>query len=256
LTIELERPIAGPTTLSRPRTGELGNTLSRARRARAITLEDVERDTHVSRRYLEALENEDFSIFPAPVYARGFLRTYSRYLGLNPEELIRIFPNGDLTVDMTPLPTVTRPPAELINVNWLVAGLVAIFLLGAGLLLLRSSDDPALTSPLDETAGISRLETTAGGAVDAPPSGGSTGPIQGKAISPIRPGLYPDFIGADLPSAVSVLYDNQLNFVIVEVYSAEIPEGLVISQKPSPGADADEDTAITLTVSKGAASSQ
>ena len=230
--------------------------MSRARRARAITLEDVERDTHVSRRYLEALENEDFSIFPAPVYARGFLRTYSRYLGLNAEELIRIFPNGDLTVDITPLPTVTRPPAELINVNWLVAGLVAIFLLGAGLLLLRNGDNPALTSPLEEVAASSLTETTTGGAVDAPPSGGSTGPVQGKAIGPIRPGVYPDFVGADLPSAVSVLYDNQMNFVIVEVYSADTPEGLVIGQKPAPGAGADDDTAITLTVSKGAASSQ
>lgn len=230
--------------------------MSRARRARAITLEDVERDTHVSRRYLEALENEDFSIFPAPVYARGFLRTYSRYLGLNPEELIRIFPNGDLTVDITPLPTVTRPPAELINVNWLVAGLVAIFLLGAGLLLLRGGENPAVTGTLDETAGTSRTQTTSGGAVDAPTSNGSTGPVQGKAIGPIRPGLYPDFIGADLASAVSVLYDNQMNFVIVEVYSAETPEGLVISQKPDPGARVSDDTAITLTVSKGAAASQ
>jgi cytoskeletal protein RodZ len=238
--------------------GELGNTLSRARRARAITLEDVERDTHVSKRYLEALENEDFTIFPAPVYARGFLRTYSRYLGLNPEELIRIFPNGDLTVDMAPLPTVTRPAAELINVNWLVAGLVAIFLLGAGLLLLRSGDDPALTSPLSEAAGssTSRTETTAGGAVDAPPSSNPTGPIQGKAISPIRPGLYPDFVGADLPSSLSVLYENQMNFVIVAVYNNDTPEGLVISQKPAEGAKANDDTAITLTVSKGAASSQ
>jgi len=236
--------------------GELGNTLSRARRARAITLEDVERDTHVSKRYLEALENEDFTIFPAPVYARGFLRTYSRYLGLNPEELIRIFPNADLTVDITPLPTVTRAQTELINVNWLVAGLVAIFLLGAGLLLLRGNEDPALSSPLDETAGTSLTQTTAGGSVEAPPSGGATGPVQGKAIGPIRPGLYPDFVGADLASAVSVLYDNQMNFVIVEVYSAETPEGLVMSQKPAPGTDADEDTAITLTVSKGAASSQ
>ncbi|HEU0072644.1 MAG TPA: helix-turn-helix domain-containing protein [Dehalococcoidia bacterium] len=234
--------------------GELGNTLSRARRARAITLEDVERDTHVSKRYLEALENEDFTIFPAPVYARGFLRTYSRYLGLNPEELIRIFPNGDLMVDMTPLPTVSRQTAEMINVNWLVAGLVAIFLLGAGLLLLRSGDDPALTSPLNEVATTSR--TSAGGAVDAPASSNPTGPIQGKAIGTIRPGLYPDFVGADLASAVSVLYDNQMNFVIVEVYNADTPQGLVISQKPAAGARANDDTAITLTVSKGPASSQ
>jgi transcriptional regulator with XRE-family HTH domain len=238
--------------------GELGNTLSRARRARAITLEDVERDTHVSKRYLEALENEDFSIFPAPVYARGFLRTYSRYLGLNPEELIRIFPSEELTVDITPLPTVTHAPAELINVNWLVAGLVAIFLLGAGLLLLRSGEEPGLTSPLDEVAGnqTTLQQTTAGGAVEAPPSGGSSGPVQGKAISPIRPGLYPDFVGADLASAISVLYDNGMNFVIVEVYSSDVPEGLVISQNPEAGSKADEDSAITLTVSKGAAASQ
>ena len=220
MTIEADRPAAGQSQ-ARPRTGELGSTLSRARRARAITLDDVERDTHVSKRYLEALENEDFTIFPAPVYARGFLRTYSRYLGLNPDELIRIFPNGDLTVDITPLPTVSRPPAELINVNWLVAGLVAIFLIGAGLLLLRSGDDPALTSPLDDAAVAAQPNTSAGGAVDAPASSNPTGPIQGKAIGPIRPGVYPDFVGADLASAVSVLYDNQMNFVIVEVYSEE-----------------------------------
>jgi hypothetical protein len=234
--------------------GELGNTLSRARRARAISLEDVERDTHVSKRYLEALENEDFSSFPAPVYARGFLRTYARYLGLNAEELIRIFPNHDLTVDITPLPTVARPPAELINVNWLVAGLVAIFLLGAGLLLLRSDEDPAL-SPLTETAGA-QTGTTSGGAVQAPPSSNSSVPVQGKAIGPIRPGVYPDFVGADLASSLSVLNDNQMNFVIIEVYSDSVPAGLVINQKPGPGSEASEDSAITLTVSKGAAASQ
>src|ERR687896_2076991 len=120
---------------------ELGNTLSRARRARGISLEDAERDTHVSRRYLQALESEDFSVFPAPVYARGFLRTYSRYLGLNPEELVRVFPNGKLAVDIAPLPSVARPPAQMINVNWVVAGLVAVFLLGAGVLLLNSGPD-------------------------------------------------------------------------------------------------------------------
>src|SRR4029079_4500987 len=125
---------------------ELGNTLSRARRARGITLEDVERDTHVSKRYLNALETEDFTVFPAPVYARGFLRTYSRYLGLNPEELLRVFPNGDLTVDITPLPTVSRPPSQLINVNWLVAVLAVIFLGGAALLLLNTGDGSAVTA--------------------------------------------------------------------------------------------------------------
>jgi hypothetical protein len=251
LTIELERPQGGPSPQQhlRPRTGELGITLSRARRARAITLEDVERDTRVSKRYLAALEDEDFSIFPAPVYARGFLRTYSRYLGLNPEELLRIFPNGDLTVDIAPLPSVVRPSAELINVNWLVAGLVAIFLLGAGLLLLRGGEDPATTGTLP-SSNTTTGETTTGGAVQAPPVSNLSGPIQGKAIGTMRPGQYPDFVGADLPSTLSVLYDNGLNFLIIGVRTADTPAGLVMSQSPGPGAKADDNTAITLVVSR------
>ncbi len=63
-------------------------------------------------------------------------------------------------------------------------------------------------------------------------------------------------MGADLASAVSVLYDNEMNFVIVEVYSTDAPAGLVIGQTPTAGTKANDDTAITLTVSKGAASSQ
>jgi hypothetical protein len=235
--------------------GELGNTLSRARRARAITLEDVERDTHVSKRYLAALENEDFSIFPAPVYARGFLRTYSRYLGLNPDELIRVFPNGDLTVDITPLPTVSRPPEQLINVNWMVAGLVAILLLGAGALLLRGGDDPSALGPgpLD-TSVVQGATTSQGGSVQAPPVTNTGGPVQGKAIAPIRPGQYPDFVGADLVSSLAVLRDNDMRYVIMEVYSDTIAKGLVMSQSPAAGGAAGPNTAITLVVSRGAAS--
>ncbi len=72
--------------------GELGSRLRRAREARGLTLEDAERDTRISRRYLQALENEEFDVIPAPVYARGFLRSYSQYLGLDPQEMLALFP--------------------------------------------------------------------------------------------------------------------------------------------------------------------
>lgn len=75
--------------------GELGSRLIRAREARGLTLEDAERDTRISRRYLEALESERFEVIPAPVYARGFLRSYSQYLGEDPQELIHLFPSED-----------------------------------------------------------------------------------------------------------------------------------------------------------------
>jgi transcriptional regulator with XRE-family HTH domain len=74
---------------------ELGTLLVRAREARGLTLEDAERDTRISRRYLQALESEQFEAIPAPVYARGFLRSYSQYLGLDPQEMLALFPRDD-----------------------------------------------------------------------------------------------------------------------------------------------------------------
>lgn len=75
--------------------GELGSLLVQAREAKGLTLEDAERDTRISRRYLQALETEQFDIIPAPVYARGFLRSYSQYLGLDPQEVLALFPRED-----------------------------------------------------------------------------------------------------------------------------------------------------------------
>ncbi len=238
---------------------ELGNTLSRARRARGITLEDAERDTHVSKRYLQALESEEFTTFPAPVYARGFLRTYSRYLGLNPEELIRVFPNGDLTVDITPLPSVSRP-VQPFNVNWVVAGVVMLFLLGAGLLLLRSGKGTTTleTPRLGATAVSATLAQTAGGPAAAVTNTqpGAASQVQGRPIGPAKPGALPDFVNADLPSALAVLRDNQVSYVIIEVANKTTPKGLVMSQSPAAGAKSAADAPVTLYVSEGPADQQ
>ena len=86
---------------------ELGSRLMRARETRGLTLEDAERDTRISRRYLQALETEQFEVIPAPVYARGFLRSYSQYLGLDPGEMLSLFPRDE---EELPPPAPTPPP--------------------------------------------------------------------------------------------------------------------------------------------------
>ena len=53
----------------------IGVELRDARIARGVTLDDAQRATRISRRYLQALEDEDFEALPAPVFARGFLRS-------------------------------------------------------------------------------------------------------------------------------------------------------------------------------------
>jgi cytoskeletal protein RodZ len=67
---------------------ELGNNLREARQRRRIDLVIAEQDTKIRSKYLAALETEEFDVLPGPVFVRGFLRTYSRYLGLDPQLFI------------------------------------------------------------------------------------------------------------------------------------------------------------------------
>lgn len=67
---------------------ELGNNLREARQRRRIDLVAAEQDTKIRSKYLAALEDEEFELLPGPVFIRGFLRTYARYLGLEPQLFI------------------------------------------------------------------------------------------------------------------------------------------------------------------------
>jgi cytoskeletal protein RodZ len=58
---------------------------------REVPLREIADVTKISLRYLEALEQERFDVLPAPVFAKGFLREYARYVGLDPDEVVNSF---------------------------------------------------------------------------------------------------------------------------------------------------------------------
>jgi len=67
---------------------ELGTLLREAREAKGVTLADVQEATRINSRYLEALEESQYDVLPSEVHVRGYLRNYSRYLGLDPKPLL------------------------------------------------------------------------------------------------------------------------------------------------------------------------
>src|SRR5436305_13062706 len=73
---------------SEPEPGSFGTWLRRQRELREISLRDVADRTKISLRYLEAMEEDRFDLLPAPVFAKGFLREYARYVGLSPDEVV------------------------------------------------------------------------------------------------------------------------------------------------------------------------
>lgn len=65
----------------------VGSKLREARTRRKLSLAEVEAATKIRGRYLRAIENEDWEQLPGDVYARAFIRTYGRHLGLDGERL-------------------------------------------------------------------------------------------------------------------------------------------------------------------------
>ena len=92
---ELEAPAPPPSLaapsrvrLCAPRTEPLeepltGAVLRQLRQQLGAAIDDICDLTKINRRYIVALEEEDFSLLPATVYVRGFVGEYARVLGLD-----------------------------------------------------------------------------------------------------------------------------------------------------------------------------
>ncbi len=64
-----------------------GQILREARNARSLSLEKVSRETRIRQHHLQAIEDGDLTVLPSEAQARGFIRVYAQYLGLQPDAL-------------------------------------------------------------------------------------------------------------------------------------------------------------------------
>jgi cytoskeleton protein RodZ len=68
-----------------------GTFIRQARETKHLSLEQVASQTRIQQNYLEALENEDFGRLPGKVFAKGFVKSYAKALGLNEEDALQRF---------------------------------------------------------------------------------------------------------------------------------------------------------------------
>ena len=134
------------------RLSSIGEALRSAREAQGKSLDDAAVATRIRSSYLEALEEERFGDLGGAVYAKGFLRSYAGYLGVDPAPLLEAYraqerPDPPL-FEHAPraiggLKTGRRGP------NWLTVAIVcvSIILLVSLWGLLRPAPDPADAQP-------------------------------------------------------------------------------------------------------------
>lgn len=130
----------------------MGAYLRATRRKRRVSIERAAEETRIRADFLMRMESDEFD-FLAPAYVRGFLRSYARYLRVEPDPLVKEFDRryGSARTDTDQIVAMERRarkvPRERRRLNsWAVAATFA-----AGILALISlfgifstpSDEPA-----------------------------------------------------------------------------------------------------------------
>jgi cytoskeletal protein RodZ len=143
----------------------LGERFRAAREARGLSLSDVAEQIRIRSVYLAAIEDENWNAIGAPVYVRGFLRTYARFLGIDPEEAVAAFnrtqpvapPTLGLPAEEAAAPQLSpRRGSVLVWVAAAVAVLLIAFVVYNELTMRRgetTANAPAQTTPSATEAG-------------------------------------------------------------------------------------------------------
>lgn len=142
---------------------ELGLELKQMREQKGLTLSQVQTDTKIRSRYLEAIEQGDLASLPGLVYARGFIKSYAEYLGMNGQELLERYelvqPAATQNVP-TELPRRSAKHSAPVDASkpslgnsrllpQIIAGVGVVAVLVAAYVLLVNRNDPSPQVPND-----------------------------------------------------------------------------------------------------------
>jgi cytoskeleton protein RodZ len=174
--------------------GSFGSWLRQQREIRNISLREISDNTKIGMRYLEALEDDRFEVLPAPIFAKGFLREYAKYVGLDADEVVNYYLAAEqrrraalgIEEPVVPTPAVTPrpsprtapPPAGLSRLVWVGIALAVLLAIALVVWLVRRGGDkpeeaaapPPMAPPVTAPIPAAPVPT-------APPVAAATGPF-------------------------------------------------------------------------------
>ncbi|MBN1147738.1 MAG: helix-turn-helix domain-containing protein [Anaerolineales bacterium] len=162
-----EAALAGEPEQTKQIFARIGGDLRRQRELLGLSLDDVERHTHLRQHYLKALEAGNLDGLPSPVQGRGMLNNYAAFLGLDPEPLLLRFADGlqaslsarqaarqkPRSASARRKPRLPAPLRRLFSADVLIGGALAVFLIIFGvwgairIFAISSQQEPTPTAP-------------------------------------------------------------------------------------------------------------
>ncbi len=129
-----------------------GQLLQAAREEKQWSYTYTEEITKIRVRYIQALEEEKYEVLPGATYVKGYLRTYSKLLGLNSDEIIALY---NSSAKLEPI-SVLESPRSMVKVRprWLRPAIVgSMAILGIALVIaiasLTQAGNKIANSPYD-----------------------------------------------------------------------------------------------------------
>jgi cytoskeletal protein RodZ len=122
----------------------VGNHLREQREAKGMSIEEVARATRVPMSSVERLESDQFDELPGEVFVRGFMKSYARAVGLDPDDVLARYTASRRVAWVTPLPisSPTRPArTKRYGVAIAFVLLLILFTLALSIVLKPRGDD-------------------------------------------------------------------------------------------------------------------
>lgn len=150
----------------------LGEKLRQAREAQGISIREVADQTRISALYLECIENDDYRTLPGGIFNKGFVKSFAKYLGLDPQEALQdyaellagqnINPDEEVKTYRPEVLTGNRGNSSTLSTVFFAAVILGLMILGVLMLLkyLPDSQNPIFSnSSINVNANVADLST-------------------------------------------------------------------------------------------------
>lgn len=117
----------------------VGQILQSTREKRKVAISEIALQTNMGRRYLEALEADNYDVFPSQTHILGFIRNYATYLELDPDELIDIYKRTILQESPAPYRELTAPSRSRINPAFVVSVIAILLVVSLVLMIIKGA---------------------------------------------------------------------------------------------------------------------
>jgi cytoskeleton protein RodZ len=156
----------------------VGQTLKRKRLERGFDLADVARETRIPLRHLEAIEADNYDRLPAYPYAVGFVRNYTKFLGLPADQIVKQFKSETTLMD----PSLTATAPEPLDESRVPSRMLVLGSIAAGAALIGTIAYFALRTPTPDVPEEAPITESGDAATPAPIT--SAEPVLSESAAP------------------------------------------------------------------------